>query len=141
MRGPDECWIWTGKAHKRRYGYLGYQGRFVLAHRLSWELTNGPIPEGMDVCHTCDNPPCCNPAHLWIGTRADNNADKIAKGREVVLRGEMHGMAKLTWDQVSEIRSRYGAGEKGQVALAREYGVSKNLIHLIVTWKIWKHPR
>lgn len=77
------CWLWTG-ATARGYGTFGSGGQFgrnVLAHRFAWQRKNGPIPAGMVICHSCDNPPCVNPAHLWIGTHADNVADKIAKGR------------------------------------------------------------
>lgn len=80
MRGQDECWIWkNGRSHG--YGCVRWYGRHAQAHRLAWELTNGAIPEGMCVCHHCDNPPCCNPAHLFVGTIRDNNMDAMDKGR------------------------------------------------------------
>lgn len=89
-RGADECWPWTGarvdgrKPYAKRYGVLRRGAtdgcRRVTAHRLAYELLVGPIPAGLHVLHTCDNPPCCNPAHLWIGTHADNMADRKAKG-------------------------------------------------------------
>ena len=80
LGGPEACWPWLGK---QRYGYgqIWASGRLVLAHRLVWELTLGPIQPGLCVLHRCDNPPCCNPAHLFLGTKADNVADMMAKGR------------------------------------------------------------
>lgn len=79
-----DCLEWQGVRGKAGYGKTGAGGRggkTLLTHRLAWELTNGPIPEGMCVCHTCDNPPCVNPDHLWLGTHDDNMRDKVAKGR------------------------------------------------------------
>ena len=84
-RGDEsECWEWTGFRKPEGYGvFLLKKGRYATASRFAWELTHGPIPDGLCICHTCDNPPCCNPAHLWLGTRADNNRDKTEKGRNV----------------------------------------------------------
>jgi hypothetical protein len=112
--GPDVCWPWTGKTI-HGYGFISRNHRHVGTHRVAWELTNGPIPDGLWVLHRCDNPPCCNPAHLWLGTVADNMADAAIKER---LR------SKITAAQVYEIRVRAARGE-ARAALAIEYGVSR----------------
>ena len=88
---PNGCLEWTGVAHKRGYGRITINSKSVQTHRLAWELANGPIPDGMFICHTCDNPPCCNPDHLWPGTNAENTADKVTKGR-----APSHGKSKAT---------------------------------------------
>jgi hypothetical protein len=94
-RGPG-CWIWVGTCDRRGYGAFYFYERprrQVAAHRFVWELHHGPIPAGMQVCHACDTPPCCNPDHLWLGTAKDNSDDKIRKGRTryVFSYGERHG--------------------------------------------------
>ena len=81
VRMPNGCLEWTG-AHSHGYGVLTAGGKNIYTHRLAWQIVNGPIPKGMFICHTCDNPPCCDPEHLWLGTNADNTADKVAKGRQ-----------------------------------------------------------
>ena len=83
-----DCWLWTASKTKEGYGYFRFDGAMRKAHRMSWLLTNGEIPEGMLVCHTCDNPSCVNPKHLWLGTNRDNMDDMNAKGR--------HGFAQRT---------------------------------------------
>lgn len=79
--GPEACWPWTGSRTRTGYGKCSVDGRHVAAHRLAWQLTNGPIPDGLHVLHRCDNPPCCNPGHLFLGTHTDNVRDMLAKGR------------------------------------------------------------
>jgi hypothetical protein len=138
-KGPG-CWPWTGKLHKDGYGVIkGGAGRpdTVLTHRAAWELTRGPIPEGLDVLHRCDRPNCCRPAHLFLGTRADNNADKVSKGRQA--RGEGSSSAKLTEEQVREILRAHAAGEATQAELGRRFGVSPEAINGIVRGRHWKH--
>jgi hypothetical protein len=79
-RGVEDCWLWTG-SNDTRYGQIWFRGKALKASRVAWELTRGPIPPGMQVCHTCDNPPCVNPSHLWLGTMSDNIRDAVCKGR------------------------------------------------------------
>lgn len=106
----DYCWLWTG-ANNRGYGFFTARCVRMLAHRFSWELHNGPIPDGLLVRHkVCDNPPCVNPAHLAIGTEADNKRDMVEHQRSA--RGERHHSATLTEDLVREIRARKANGEK-----------------------------
>ena len=134
---PDACWAWTGRVlpGPRGYGSLKVDGRETLAHRLMWELTNGPIPDGLCVCHRCDNPPCCNPDHLFLGTKKDNTLDALEKGRLFNPKGEQNPNAKLTADRVREIRSASGTIRE----LATRYGVSPALIGFIRQRRAWRH--
>lgn len=144
------CWLWRGST-LRGYGTFSSRGRSLYAHRFSYELARGPIPAGMCVCHRCDNPPCANPEHLFLGTHSDNAADKFAKGRvpkgdqhwsrRIIDRravGERNGMVKLTDDRVREIRSSAASGEM-QRSIARRLGVSEASVSLILSGKTWKH--
>lgn len=134
---PNGCWTWTGTRSPDGYGLVrGPKRTQIRAHRFAYELTLGPIPDGLFVCHKCDNPPCCNPAHFFLGTHQENQADRIAKGRS--SHGERVHFSKLRVSQVAEIRARYAAGGTSHSVLARDYGVSPSLIGFIVTRKIWK---
>lgn len=124
--GVDDCWEWQGPRDRKGYGCC-YPGRFAgsrLTHRFAWSTTHGPIPQGLFVCHKCDNPPCCNPNHLFLGTVRDNAIDMVRKGRGVSYRGIKSGMGKLTPEQVQAILS----DERGQTILARELGVTSATI-------------
>lgn len=139
---PDTCWLWQGPLHKG-YGFFERHGKRYYAHRVSYELHYGPIPatekcHDTSVCHTCDMPACCNPAHLFLGTQADNNRDMTAKGRHADLRGEQNGYAKLTEKDVIEIRCLHEQGIMG-TAIGRQFNVSKSLIYQIVRREAWKH--
>lgn len=137
--GPDDCWLWTGQLNKDGYGVLragkvdGY--RTQGAHRISFQLAGGTIPEGKSVCHTCDNPGCVNPNHLWVGSNQDNVDDSVRKGRWT--RGEKSGMAKLTDKDVREMRERYPA--ESYEAIARAFRVSKKTARSAIIGETWKH--
>jgi hypothetical protein len=126
-----ECWVWTGSRTPKGYGSAFDGKRLRRAHRLIWEWENGPIPDGMVVCHRCDNPPCVRPSHLFLGTAADNTADMLAKGRHVAPTGLANGRAKLSAEQIAEIRARRDAGEQLR-PIADDYGVSASYLSRVV---------
>lgn len=137
-RGPGDCWEWQGY-HGGRYGSVSvtHNGdtRTTGSHRFSHELHNGPIPEGMYVCHSCDNPPCVNPAHLFLGTNADNLEDMVRKGRS--LAGSKNKNARLAENDIRDIRGSYRM-RKGP-ELAKKYGVADCTIRDIVRGRRWRH--
>lgn len=139
-RGPDECWEWTAnKVHG--YGQISngkHRGTPLQAHRVSWELHNGPIPEGLCVLHRYDNRGCVNPAHLFLGTKADNMRDMIQKGRAVHegLKGEANGQSKLTKQQVLKVPVFLAQGYS-QKEIAKMLGVCYMTIHRIVIGETW----
>ncbi len=144
------CWLWLG-TKIRGYGEIKVHGKKTRVTRFVWTLTRGPIPAGLGVCHHCDNPPCCNPDHLFLGTHAANVADRVAKGR--TSHGERHGLitaartprgervycAKLTAAQVVSIRKRHRAGGVALKTLGIEFGCTAANIHRIVSRLTWKH--
>ena len=136
---PDGCWLWAAGAFEGGYGAMVYGGKLCKASRIAWELTNGPIPDGLWVLHRCDNPPCCNPAHLFIGTPRDNTHDALRKGRWCRTPGEARWSAKLRDVDVIDIRNRYVPRKVTLKDLADEYGVTFQLISMIVNRKIWTH--
>ena len=135
-----ECWPWLGPCDSSGYGIVM---RRVLwrTHRLAWTTTFGDIPDGMHVLHHCDNAPCCNPTHLFLGTNADNVADKVRKGRQA--RGSSHVAAvrpgwsarKLTPESVTAIRS----DQRQAKEIAADHGVSTDMVYLIRSRKAWRH--
>ena len=135
VRKPDlgPCWEWNGRTTADGYGWSTQPGpsKNILAHRAAYILWVGPIPSGRVLArHSCDNPPCINPAHLLLGTDADNSDDKISRKRQA--NGERSGSAKLTDVQVDEIRARHAAGGVTQTALAREFGISSTHISNLI---------
>jgi hypothetical protein len=135
--GRKSCWPWRGAIGTQGYGNIKYEGKYVHAHRVAYALKNGPIPPGVWVLHHCDNPPCCNPAHLFLGDAKANSADAKAKGR--TAQKERHGRRKLFQREVDAIRRRHANGRTGAY-LARQYGVSYGTISLIVNNKVWVRP-
>lgn len=136
-RGDDDCWPWMAYCNADCYGQFFIAGQHILAHRASWELTNRAcILPGYKALHQCDNPPCRNPNHLFLGTYADNNADMIAKGRSAL--GSRNGQAKLNEWQVVSVMSRHLQGTS-QCQIAHDLGVNFRTIHNIVSGKRWSH--
>jgi hypothetical protein len=163
----DGCWEWMGGKDKDGYGKITYMWRGLRAHRLSWELTYGVIPQGLDVLHRCDNPPCVRPDHLFLGTHGDNNRDMKEKGRtatgirngsythpelrprgnrhgsrthpECLRRGEMVNTAKLAGGDVVEIRNLYARGKYTQKQIALLFGVKQPEISSIIRRETWTH--
>ncbi len=140
------CWLWTGLVLKRIGGYGAFtddSGKRCLVHRFSYKHFIGEIPVGMNICHHCDNPPCVNPKHLFVGDNAANAADRDAKGRQVIRKGEEFTHAKLTDNIVRDIRKRYTprCPVNGARAMSREFGVSHVLIRWVVHRRIWKHVK
>ncbi len=148
-RDEDGCKVWTGARYRDGYGQVHLQSKphkCAKAHRVAWQLANGPIPDGLHVLHRCDNPPCINPEHLFLGTQQDNNRDRDAKGR--VASGSRSGARrhpaafrrprKLTDGDVVAMRQRYAEGER-LADLSRAYGVAISHVFNVVNRKVWRH--
>jgi len=132
---PDDCWYWIGGLFGGGYGLYMDRG----AHRVSWEIENGPIPEGKWILHKCDVRGCVNPAHLYAGTPKENAEDMVRRGRwrNGGLRGETHPNAKITADQVREIRSLHGTMPTKEIAA--RYGITASQVSNIHARRAWKH--
>jgi len=137
----DDCWLWKAGRFSRGYGGFQMRNTNCIAHRISWIIANGPIPAGQCVLHSCDNPPCVRPDHLWLGSQLENIADRDRKGRwrGSGRRGQDMPMAKLSDAEVIEIRKRYAVGDVMQKDLAAEYKISKTQMHVILHRKQWTH--
>jgi len=136
--GPDACWPWIGSRDTAGYGQLWWEGKNRRVSRLAWVEMHGPIPGRLHVLHKCDNRPCRNEAHLFLGTHLDNMADRSAKGRTSRVgnnRGERNGGAKLTADDVRAIRKATGS----QRAIAKRFGVTDMAVNRILLRKAWCH--
>lgn len=132
---PEGCWQWNGSGNSNGYGIMTHKGKSRSAHRVSFEVFNGPIPEGLHVLHTCDNRGCVNPQHLLVGTAKENRADCKNKGRLNALCGSENGFAKLTEADVWEIRT----SSLGPRALGEKFGLHEGSICSIRAGKTWKH--
>lgn len=165
--GDDDCWDWTGHRSPSGYGRITIDYKGYRTNRLAWMVTNGPIPDGLFACHKCDNPACCNPKHLFLGTHDDNMRDMAEKGRsalgdrngsrlyperlargdknfyrmfpECALQGEKSPLAVLDDQTVRLIRFVYGNGGYTLTGLGKIFGVSFSTIHLIIKNKRWGH--
>lgn len=162
----DECWEWTGYRDRDGYGQVWWDSHGQYAHRVAWQIANGPVPDGFLVCHTCDNPPCCNINHLFLGSHAENMADRDRKGRqasgdqngsrlhpesrargeqhysrlhpEKLARGERVNTAKLNEEKVKQIRKLCAEG-LSQSEVAIQLDTHRTTVNQIVLRKIWKH--
>ena len=160
---PDECWVWTHATDTFGYGRVQYGGRVQSAHLVAWIKAYGEINEDRCVLHRCDNPPCVNPAHLFLGTLGDNTRDMVSKGRhgsatqperrargdrngahvhpEQLARGERQWKARLTEERVREMRRLYAAGGITYEQLARRFNVSPASAHKAVVGQTWAHVK
>lgn len=131
------CHVWPGSRDRDGYGTIRDGQVLRKVHRLVWSSTHGPIPDGGVICHTCDNPPCGNPDHLFLGTNASNQWDRRSKGRQAA--GSKNGRAKITEADVAEIRRAYAAGGITQQVLADRYGIKQWAVSKIVNGIAWHH--
>lgn len=151
----QSCWVWTASKNADGYGSFAISRVTHRAHRVAWILTNGEIPDGLQVLHRCDNPSCVNPDHLFLGTVRDNSRDMITKGRQWYQKdpvrarrarirnlprycGEANPAAKLTREAAEEIRRLHGQGGQTKAGLARQFGVSESCVRFILKGETWK---
>ncbi len=139
IKNKDDCWNWLGGKSSDGYGNFRFEGKIVGSHVVAYKLHHNVNDlKGLHVLHTCDNPSCVNPEHLFLGTASDNAIDKVSKGRHNDHKGELHPMVKLTEQLVIYIREQFKRG-KSQAAIAREVKVTRNNIHHIVHRRSWTH--
>ncbi len=151
IAGPAECWPWKGAKDRKGYGVTSINGKFFLAHRASYFFSRGSVDAKLKVCHTCDNPPCCNPSHLFQGTSKDNSDDMVSKGRQ--SRGDSHAQALtpsrkrgednptsvMTDEKVIQLRKLFNETTTTLSALADQFGIGYGTAEKIVNGITWKH--
>lgn len=133
--GTDECWLWQASTNQDGYGRIWMQGRLIQATHFVFILVNGDIPSGLEIMHICDNPRCCNPDHLIAGTHLENIRDMLRKNRWIAVKGEKNGQAVINEDQARMILK----SDKPQVTIARELGVSVQIVYRVKHRKTWRH--
>jgi hypothetical protein len=137
------CWVWSAGKHAKGYGFFSIENRDYRAHRISWEIHNGPIPPEQLVLHRCDNPSCVRPDHLFLGDYKANSQDCLSKGRNnpnpESIAGECNGKAKLVLSQVVEIKKLYATGLYSQRELARQFSISQAHVKDLINGRRWKH--
>ena len=134
--GPDGCWVWNGKPNADGYGIFYLNNSSCMAHRFSWELLHGKVPRGFEVCHSCDNPPCVNPQHLWLGTHLENVHDRDIKGRQASHKGNKNGRAVLNEDGVRKIKKLRADGIQYK-EIAKMMSVSEGCVNHILNGRHW----
>jgi hypothetical protein len=142
--GDDACWLWTGARLTKGYGVIGKappNKGYLYVHRVSAKIFLPDYSDDLLVCHKCDNPPCVNPRHLFVGTVADNSLDMVMKGRSTKGRrlhsGASNGRSKLSWEIVEKIRGEYAKGNASQHEIAQKYGITQTAISRITIGKTW----
>lgn len=130
------CWLWAGAQHEQGYGLFSLHRRNVRAHRVSWVLANGPIPDSLVVCHKCDTPACVNPTHLHLGTQGENTRDAVARGLFTPPRGVGFAKPSLTAAEVLEIVAMRQRGERLRI-IAERFGVSAGAVFGVVSGRSW----
>jgi len=142
---PTGCWVWNANKTHNGYGQIYYKGSQSRAHRVMYELMHGTIPNGMVVCHSCDNPSCVNPKHLYLATQKENIADCMRKGRFLLAKngsdqvGTNNHRSVLNDGDVRAIREEYKSGNVSRSVLAAKYGVTKSNIQAIIERRSWGH--
>jgi len=129
------CWVWQEHTDRDGYGLFWRNAKRYRVHRLMYELHNGESPGTLNVCHDCDNPPCCNPAHLWLGTNGDNTRDAMRKGRLAV--GDRSGVSRFTIEIVTEAVDRVARGES-QASVSRSLGISTGALQCVLLGRTWQ---
>lgn len=134
----DGCWLWKAGKRVKGYGSIREQrGRYLLAHRYSYELHNGPIPVGMCVCHACDNPSCVNPDHLWLGTNNQNVRDSVLKHRRANMAGERNPRCKISPEKAKQIRKLYASKRAKGPEISQMFNLALSQVYRIIKGTGW----